>query len=383
MGMPPCIPRIAVAGLLVLLAPWMLCGCAGGKITGAAGGAGVATVSQGDFPFPGGIGQSLWTGAKQGFALDPNGYIYVSSNNLLASYDSQWHQLWRNTNVLAGLPTAVNHLGDIDYGGGYIYGPVEGWNGCTGFKPVLLAVFDPQTGNMVTWSDITADGHEASSVAVIPALNRVVVSDFCQNDGTTTLWNYDLNELTTDPPGSAMTYTSKTVLSTRIPLIQGISWNADASQFLISADIDGTAGSLWFANGSGEVTGPVYTVPTSAGIELEGVDYNSDYLTFFENGYVWGIGKPVLQPTFSLAGGTFCNAQTVSIADATAGAAVYYTTDGSMPKTSSTAYSGPITVSTTETISAIGALNGLASSAKTTATYVIDPTSCAASDPSQ
>ena len=369
--------------MLVLLGLWSVCGCNGCKVGGAPG-TGVAATNLGAFPFSGGIGQSPQTGGWQGFALDPKGFIYISSNDLLEEYDSQWNLLWRNTNVLAGLPSTVTHLGDIDYSGGYIYGPVEAYNGCTkSYSPVLLAVFDPATGNVVTWSDISADGHEASSVAIIPTQNRVVVSDFCQNDGTTTLWSYDLNALTTNAPGSALTYTSKMVLPMRIPYIQGISWNANGNQFLVSADIDGTAGSLWFVAQDGGVTGPVYIVPTSAGTELEGVDYNTGYLTFFENGYVWGIGKPTAPAVLSLASGTLCGPQTVTITDSTAGATIYYTLDSTMPTTASNVYSGPVTISSNETLSAIAAVSGSASSAKVSATYTIDPTSCAPAGSSQ
>lgn len=77
-------------------------------------------------------------------------------------------------------------------------------------------------------------------------------------------------------------------------------------------------------------------------------------------------------PTFSPAGGTYTSAQTVSISDATAGAAIFYTTDGSTPGTSSTPYTGPITVSSTKTIKAIAMASGCSISAVASATYTIN-----------
>jgi len=77
-------------------------------------------------------------------------------------------------------------------------------------------------------------------------------------------------------------------------------------------------------------------------------------------------------PTFAVAGGTYATNQSVAISDATSGATVYYTTDGTTPTTSSTVYSGPIPVMATETIEAIAAASGYSTSAVATASYTIN-----------
>lgn len=82
---------------------------------------------------------------------------------------------------------------------------------------------------------------------------------------------------------------------------------------------------------------------------------------------------PAATPTFSPAPATYTSAQTVTISDTTAGATIYYTTDGkTTPTTSSTKYTGPFTVSTTETIQAIAVASGFSNSAVASATYTIN-----------
>lgn len=76
-------------------------------------------------------------------------------------------------------------------------------------------------------------------------------------------------------------------------------------------------------------------------------------------------------PVFSLKPGTYQRAQTVSITAATAGASIYYTTNGTTPTTASTKYTKAISVSESETIEAIAEVKGFLDSKVATAAYVI------------
>jgi Chitobiase/beta-hexosaminidase C-terminal domain len=88
-----------------------------------------------------------------------------------------------------------------------------------------------------------------------------------------------------------------------------------------------------------------------------------------------GSGTPVAAtPTFSPASGTsFSSTLSVSMADTTAGAAIYYTTDGSTPTTGSQLYSGPFTISASTTVKAIATASGFSQSAVGSASYTYSP----------
>jgi hypothetical protein len=316
------------------------------------------------------IGNSPNTAAAQGVAINGNQSAYVSSNNWLAAYNANWTLQWKNTNELAGLPSAVTHIGDIDYYNGKLIAPVENYTGCNAFAPVLLAVYDAATGSLVTWSDITANGHEASSVTVIAEKNQLVVSDFCsQVSGRNKLWIYDLNAVLNNPAGSVLSAIGSIQLTPPLSVIQGISWNANVGQYLATADISGSAGSLWYIAPDGTVTGPAYVVPGTG--ELEGADFSTGNIYYLLNGYVYSAGTPVSAPTFSVASGTYTSAQTVTISDTTPNAVIRYTLDGSMPTAASSVYSAPLAISRTTSLKAIAGIDGSVNSPMTGATYTM------------
>jgi hypothetical protein len=76
-------------------------------------------------------------------------------------------------------------------------------------------------------------------------------------------------------------------------------------------------------------------------------------------------------PSFTPPSGTYPGAQSITITDATSGAVIYYTTDGSVPTTSSLVYSDPIGVSSDATLKAIAVESAYATSAVTTAAYKV------------
>jgi hypothetical protein len=87
--------------------------------------------------------------------------------------------------------------------------------------------------------------------------------------------------------------------------------------------------------------------------------------------YVINTEKQTAIPVFSPKAGTYTSVQFVTITDATTGSTIYYTTNGATPTTSSTKYTGAITVMGTVTIKAIAVASDYTESAVATATYTI------------
>jgi hypothetical protein len=79
-------------------------------------------------------------------------------------------------------------------------------------------------------------------------------------------------------------------------------------------------------------------------------------------------------PVIGPASGAYPSAQAVTISDATTGATIYYTADGTTPTSSSARYAGPITINSNATVKAISVASGYAPSGVASASYTITST---------
>lgn len=80
----------------------------------------------------------------------------------------------------------------------------------------------------------------------------------------------------------------------------------------------------------------------------------------------------VANPTISPNGGTYSGSTSVTLATATSGADIRYTTDGSSPTSSSTLYTAPITISVTGTLKVKAFKAGSTDSAEVQASFTIN-----------
>jgi hypothetical protein len=148
-----------------------------------------------------------------------------------------------------------------------------------------------------------------------------------------------------------------------------------AQQITITDSVGGTA-IYYTTDGSTPTTGSTkYTAPfqLSTDTTVQAIASASGYLQSAVSSAAYNFNSQTSMPQFSPAAGSYTTTQSVTISDSTSGAVIYYTTDGSTPTTSSTKYTGPISVSASTVIHGIATDSGLTNSNLASASYTIQP----------
>jgi len=117
-----------------------------------------------------------------------------------------------------------------------------------------------------------------------------------------------------------------------------------------------------------------YTAPISLGASrtIKAIAVKSGSNNSSVASGVYTIQLPAAAPTFTPAAGTYAVAQTLALRSTTAGATIYYTTNGTAPTTASSVYTAPFMVGTTETIKAFAAAKGFTNSPVASSSYTLN-----------
>ncbi|HEY2821302.1 MAG TPA: chitobiase/beta-hexosaminidase C-terminal domain-containing protein [Candidatus Acidoferrum sp.] len=169
-------------------------------------------------------------------------------------------------------------------------------------------------------------------------------------------------------PGPTPAVSSSGTTNGIVWAIQTDNYQSSGNSILRAYDATDVSKSLYSSSqNSSRDVGPVstkFTVPTV----VNGKVYVGGGSKVSVYGLLGGA-QTTATPLFSPAGQSFANSISVSITDTTAGATIFYTTDGTIPTSASTKYTGPIAVTSTETITAIATATGFISSQPASQTY--------------
>ncbi len=160
------------------------------------------------------------------------------------------------------------------------------------------------------------------------------------------------------------------------PVIGPQSGTFTGSQLITITDAVAGATIYYTLDGSTPtVNSAVYTAPFRiwSSETVTAIASPTGYLQSAPSSATYSSTGNAANPVFSLAPGSYSGPRTLTISDATNGAAIHYTVDGTTPTAASALYSGPIPVPVSETVSAIATASGLQPSTVVSAAYAIAP----------
>lgn len=187
--------------------------------------------------------------SHQGIAYDGT-HRYVIDTNRILKYNSSWTLVDSNTTPLADTGTPdVNHLGDGTIHDGELFIVYERYPNSP-YDNQHVAVFDPATLDFIRTYDISAQGHEVSSICWDATNGYFVITDFT-SPGYTKLHKYDedFNYL------GFITIPSTSKIQ-GIEYYGGFFWLSTDSKTLYKLSLDGTTRTVaWSGSISGYMEG--------------------------------------------------------------------------------------------------------------------------------
>ena len=342
-----------------------------------------------------------------------SGMIYILNRNSLGGYNTSADQVVQEVQTPS--------YGKAGWGAG-IWGSPAYWHNTIYFGGSNSGVTQPLTAysfvNGVLSSTPTSQTSEqfaypgpTPSVSANGTNSGIVwaLKNDAYHVGNTILFAYDATNLANllyssnanlsrDDPGGAVKFTTPTVVNGKVyvgtttqvsvygllantptvapPVISPAGATFTGSQSVTITEATPNAQIYYPTDGS---TPPVNSTLYSGGITVT----SNETITAIASATGYLQGPPVsavfsstanaANPVFVLAGGSYSGPQSLTITDASAGASIYYTVDGTTPTTSSNLYTQPITVPVSETVNAMATAPGLLPSSVVASSYVINP----------
>jgi hypothetical protein len=358
--------------------------------------------------------------------LSKAGTIYLIDTSSMGKYCVTLTPACTNSdsNIVQEIPKAfTGYWGAPAYWNGYLYW--SGGNDTTGAaEPLKAYSFNANGSGLISTSPISVAAHSFNFSGPVPSVssnggsngivwgmdNGSFASTCSGGTNCQVLYAYDATNLATmlynsnqaannrDVPGSAVKFTTPTIANGKVyvagkgsvsafgllsavaptataPTLSPVGGGYTSAQTVSLADTTPGAVIYYTVDGSTPTTASAAysaALTVSATTTVKAIAVASGYTTSPVSSATYTISTPTAAtPTFSPAAGTYTAAQSVSLTDTTAGASIYYTTNGTTPTTASAKYSAPITVSATATVKAIAVATGYNNSAVGSATYTI------------
>jgi hypothetical protein len=341
-----------------------------------------------------------------------------------------------DTNIVQEIPKAfTGYWGAPAYWNGYLYW--SGGNDTTGAaEPLKAYSFNANGSGLISTSPASVAAHSFNFSGPVPSVssngttngivwgmdNGSFASTCSGGTGCQVLYAYDATNLSTmlynssqaannrDVPGTAVKFTTPTIANGKVyvagkgsvsafgllsagsatataPTLSPVGGTYTSAQTVSLADTTPGAVIYYTMDGSTPTTASAkYTaaITVSSTTTVKAIAVASGYTTspVSSAAYTISAAAPAAAaPTFSPASGTYTASQTVTLSDSTAGAAIYYTTNGATPTTASAKYSTALTIAASTTIKAIAVATSYTNSAVSSATYTISASQPAAAAP--
>jgi YVTN family beta-propeller protein len=246
-----------------------------------------------------------------------------------------------------------------------------------GSKVTFTGYVAPQSGTAAPGGNLTfnVDGTDVSTVALDGTGHASYVTGALGIGTHTVKASYAANSMFAASSGS-MTETIQAAAAAT-PIFSPVAGTYYSAQSVTISDA--TPGAVVYYTTDGSIPTTASTQYTSAiaitkTTTLKAIATASGCATSAIASALYNILPPLAAtPTFNVKPAMYTSTRWVSLADATNGAAIYYTTDGTAPTASSNLFSGPVTISSTTTLKAIAVASGYSNSTVATGTYTIRP----------